>query len=85
MNFLLQITKTSFPGAVFFVSSGIITASYIMSFWVTAMLKGKRLSQVIEPHDSSDKEAEATAEKANIAVVSAINVSNRSKVWLHTL
>ena len=77
----MQITKTSFPGAVFFVSSGIITASYIMSFWVTAMLKGKRLSQVIEPHDSSDKEAEAAAaEKANIAVVSAINVSNRSKV-----
>ena len=68
----MQITKTSFPGAVFFVSSGIITASYIMSFWVTAMLKGKRLSQVVEPHDSYDidKEAEATAaEKADIVVV----------------
>ena len=66
----MQLTKTTrVPGAVFFVSSGIITASCIMSFWVTAMLKGKRLSQVVEPHDSYDKEAEATAEKANIAVL----------------
>ena len=57
----MQKTKTtSVPGAVFFVSSGIITASCIMSFWVTAMLKGKRLFQVIE-----QQEADATSTKVS--------------------
>ena len=66
------------------MSSCIIAASYALAFWVTVMLKGKRLSKVIAPHEPTvsddEKAAEAEAEKANIVVVAAINVQSRSKV-----
>ena len=43
-----QATKSSVPGAVFFLSCSMIAIAYLFTFWVTIMLKGRRLSQVIE-------------------------------------
>ena len=43
-----QATKDSVPGAVFFFSCGLIGIAYILTFWITYLLKGKRLSAVIE-------------------------------------
>ena len=45
---LFQATKNTVPGAVFFLSCGMIGIAYILTFWITYLLKGKRLSAVIE-------------------------------------
>merc|ERR1719357_2278698 len=44
---LFKATKNTFPGAVFFVSCYLILATIILVLWITVMLKGRRLSQVI--------------------------------------
>ena len=74
------------------MSCGLIASSYALAFWVTVMLKGKRLSQVIEDHDGEvENKALPTEEKGreeerkrnggpNQAVVAAINIKNRSKL-----
>merc|ERR1719378_1626524 len=54
---IYMATKNSVvPGTAFFFSCGLIGISYILAYCVTAMLKGKRLSQVIAPHETTEKD-----------------------------
>merc|ERR1719357_39416 len=73
---LFKATKNTFPGAVFFVSCYLILATIILVLWITVMLKGRRLSQVIvkeeEPEKGGDDELKKAAEVEE-AIVSRIN------------
>ena len=69
---LFQATKNTVPGAVFFLSCGMIGIAYILTFWVTYLLKGKRLSAVIEKEP--DKSFVDKREKGKIQVFEDYNI-----------
>ena len=69
---LFQATKNTVPGAVFFLSCGMIGIAYILTFWVTYLLKGKRLSAVIEKEP--DKSFVDKREKGKIQMFEDYNI-----------
>ena len=45
-----QVSKTSFPGGIYFFSMGMGVVAYALLVCIALILKGKRVAEAVSPH-----------------------------------
>ena len=50
--FIIQATEATVPGTVFYFSFGLVVLPFVLLIWIMFILKGKRISDAISPHDT---------------------------------